>query len=403
MTEDTPQAEVVIVGDDGTEHVFPAGFDPKQAAAIVRGGASPKEPRASESASRRPAVAMGWQAPGTFQTTDNPDSQEGIVSRTAKALAPMAQPESAEDLVGLALPSTVGMGAIKMGIPKGAAMMEKLGPKIAEAGDALKKHGPIAALIDVMTTHNPLQAAGVAAAPYGLEWAGRTMSKVGNAIKNFKPWEFDANPKVLSRLPTGTPEPWPIGAVPQPTRGLLGPGAERMPSGIVTPDQIINPRPMSAMPTGPIMEGEIVSDVRGALPPRRSVQLPSEMPSGQKAPGSDPSFVRAEPAQAAQVERSGPPSLRQEVERLSKDGLDAKTIADRLKDHPELAKATSKQERTNLVREARGGPSGQIPARAKTAIDEAIGNLKTIEEKRAYLMRAPNGQVYDYVKAKLGL
>lgn len=118
---------------------------------------------------------------------------------------------------------------------------------------------------------------------------------------------------------------------------------------------------------------------------------------------NDPSFVRAEPAQVAQVERSGPPSLKQEVERLSGEGLDAKTIADRLKDHPELAKATSKQERTNLVREARGGPSGQIPARAKAAIDEAIGNLKTIEEKRSYLMRAPNGQVYDYVKAKLGL
>lgn len=29
--------EIVIVGDDGTEHVFPAGFDPKKAAAIVRG------------------------------------------------------------------------------------------------------------------------------------------------------------------------------------------------------------------------------------------------------------------------------------------------------------------------------------------------------------------------------
>lgn len=31
-----PDAEVVIVADDGTEHVFPPGFDPKRAAAIVR-------------------------------------------------------------------------------------------------------------------------------------------------------------------------------------------------------------------------------------------------------------------------------------------------------------------------------------------------------------------------------
>jgi hypothetical protein len=35
--------EVVILGPDGTEHVFPSGFDPKKAAAIVRGGAAPKE------------------------------------------------------------------------------------------------------------------------------------------------------------------------------------------------------------------------------------------------------------------------------------------------------------------------------------------------------------------------
>jgi hypothetical protein len=32
--------EVVIVDDDGTEHVFPPGFDPKRGAAIVRGQVS---------------------------------------------------------------------------------------------------------------------------------------------------------------------------------------------------------------------------------------------------------------------------------------------------------------------------------------------------------------------------
>lgn len=202
------------------------------------------------------------------------------------------------------------------------------------------------------------------------------------------------------------------------------------------PESVLRGEPVGVRPStpmGPIIEGEILNG--GALPPRRGTPMgastkpdpsfvraePAQyatrekpVPRGGLPPvrrgiemgpstTNDPSFVRAEPAQVAQVERSGPPSLKQEVERLSREGLDAKTIADRLKDHPELAKATSKQERTNLVREARGGPSGQIPARAKAAIDEAIGNLKTIEEKRSYLMRAPNGQVYDYVKAKLGL
>lgn len=35
--------EVVIIGADGKEHVFPDGFDPKKAAAIVRGGGAPAE------------------------------------------------------------------------------------------------------------------------------------------------------------------------------------------------------------------------------------------------------------------------------------------------------------------------------------------------------------------------
>lgn len=35
-------AEVVIVGPDGTEHVFPPGFDPQRAAAIVRQAAVPR-------------------------------------------------------------------------------------------------------------------------------------------------------------------------------------------------------------------------------------------------------------------------------------------------------------------------------------------------------------------------
>lgn len=36
--------EIVIIGEDGQEHVFPAGFDPKRAAGIVRGGSQPTKP-----------------------------------------------------------------------------------------------------------------------------------------------------------------------------------------------------------------------------------------------------------------------------------------------------------------------------------------------------------------------
>lgn len=95
-------------------------------------------------------------------------------------------------------------------------------------------------------------------------------------------------------------------------------------------------------------------------------------------------------------------AFRNEVQKLSDEGLGAQDIADQLKNHPAL-KGASPRERINLVREARGGQSGQVPARAKKAIDAAIEKLGSDAEKRAYLLKAPNGAVYDYIRTKLGL
>lgn len=56
--------EVVIVGPDGTEHVFPAGFDPRRAAAIVRNNGSsalPSKPVSAEDFTD-PAPSSGWPA-----------------------------------------------------------------------------------------------------------------------------------------------------------------------------------------------------------------------------------------------------------------------------------------------------------------------------------------------------
>lgn len=47
------EQDIVIVGDDGTEHVFPSGFDPKRAAAIVRAGSTSLP---------KPAASTGWPA-----------------------------------------------------------------------------------------------------------------------------------------------------------------------------------------------------------------------------------------------------------------------------------------------------------------------------------------------------
>jgi hypothetical protein len=96
------------------------------------------------------------------------------------------------------------------------------------------------------------------------------------------------------------------------------------------------------------------------------------------------------------------PALQSKVQELSGKGHGAEEIADQLKDDPAL-KGKSKTERINLVREARGGPSGEMPGRAKQAIDQALAKLKTADEKRAYLMRAPNAAAYDYIKGRIGL
>jgi len=61
------EGEVVIVGQDGTEHVFPSGFDPKRAASIVAGQTS-RAPRTvisrtSSSVGALPLAAAGAAAP----------------------------------------------------------------------------------------------------------------------------------------------------------------------------------------------------------------------------------------------------------------------------------------------------------------------------------------------------
>jgi len=96
------------------------------------------------------------------------------------------------------------------------------------------------------------------------------------------------------------------------------------------------------------------------------------------------------------------PAIQSRVQALTDKGHGAEEIADQLKDDPAF-KGKSKNERINLVREMRGGPSGQMPARAKQAIDQALSKMKTAEEKRAYLLRAPNAVAYDYIKSRIGL
>jgi hypothetical protein len=58
------ESVIVIVGEDGTEHEFPAGFDPKRAAAIVRGQGKP-DPNAWRTMQGHPDALKGMSDPLT--------------------------------------------------------------------------------------------------------------------------------------------------------------------------------------------------------------------------------------------------------------------------------------------------------------------------------------------------
>lgn len=137
MDEQQQGAEVVIVGDDGTEHVFPAGFDPKRAAAIVRQAAPPKAPVDLE---HRPdsqmfSIDRNW-------ITDKASKLPTESARWYGAAAGSKLADVAEGLFGA--PESVLMGA---GALKPSALMPKELPVSYAATpirDAIMQAGSIA-------------------------------------------------------------------------------------------------------------------------------------------------------------------------------------------------------------------------------------------------------------------
>src|SRR4051794_10965587 len=98
--------EIVIVDGDGTEHVFPAGFDPKRAAAIVKQRRSGvPNATAADMLSRR-----GFGVSSEIDPADHPE-QQGLLDRLIAMLKPVAHPTSAADLAPLLLPARADITA----------------------------------------------------------------------------------------------------------------------------------------------------------------------------------------------------------------------------------------------------------------------------------------------------
>lgn len=92
------QGDVVIVGRDGTEHVFPSGFDPKRAASIVSGRNGQADPKTAPSS----LDLLTGRGLSGGEGTD-----ESTLAGVVKMLEPMAHPTTASDMAGLLLPTGV--------------------------------------------------------------------------------------------------------------------------------------------------------------------------------------------------------------------------------------------------------------------------------------------------------
>lgn len=104
MPMETRDAEVVIVGDDGAEHVFPPGFDPKRAAGIVRQQSVTSSSKATEP-SRGILADLGLgAAKGLAESTSNVVGMVPGVTRATNAIGNYLGGKAGEALYGRKAP-----------------------------------------------------------------------------------------------------------------------------------------------------------------------------------------------------------------------------------------------------------------------------------------------------------
>ncbi len=172
---------VVIVGDDGTEHVFPSGFDPKKAAAIVRGSV----PRTAI-----PAMELGRREPGGFTVSDFVSPAPKPALNTA--LEGSAHPQTAGDFLSLLIPSELtALGGAKVATtlrgPVGKAT-EAVGKTMEAIGTApAATHMSGIGAITEAIKGNYGEAIGATLIPKALQYMGQGMRSLGEMISGTEP------------------------------------------------------------------------------------------------------------------------------------------------------------------------------------------------------------------------
>lgn len=103
---------IIILDDSGTEHVFPPGFDPKKAGAIVRQKTASKD------------VSLYLQAKQDANSPPREDGQAAPApSGLMSALQSAAHPETAGDMASLLIPSAGAAAAAQKALPAMGKMM----------------------------------------------------------------------------------------------------------------------------------------------------------------------------------------------------------------------------------------------------------------------------------------
>jgi hypothetical protein len=127
--------EVVIIGDDGTEHVFPAGFDPQRAAAIVRGDTtSMSVPKAT--AATGVAVGAAKLAPAIVSGLHK---VAGVAGKAAGGQIPGLGVRAPAAMAATALGQALHGDLSGAGVTAGGAVAMSQVPKVAAAVQSATK------------------------------------------------------------------------------------------------------------------------------------------------------------------------------------------------------------------------------------------------------------------------
>ncbi len=320
--------EVVIVGADGTEHVFPAGFDPKKAAAIVSKAApAPATPASAPAEPSSPLARAG----SAFLETVNPVNaakslyqqvRHPIDSANARLQYEEAHPFEAAmgrsplgQYGGTRAGSRIGQGDVAGGLGEGAgdvfnAATPVILPKVpglarAGASGALKAGAAVGDFVEAHPAIGAVAGGAVGYAKGGLTGAVEGALSGGAAVRGMKLL------KTLQKVQAATGKVPPLEdivtevrkAPPEPFEPVLTPGEPPAP-GAFTPKQLNEARLAEIRAAYRAKQAPPVSSAQPAV-----AAVPPEAPAPNDALAARMGTIRNTPSAGGATHYPGDPSL----------------------------------------------------------------------------------------------